>query len=249
MGQSPWSRRDRVAFAAAVVLPLCVSAILVPFRTSFPNTDAALLLVAVIVGVAANGRRLSGLLAAVSAATWFDFFLTKPYERFAIAHGTDIETTVLLLAVGAGITEIAVWGRRHRTIAVTDEAYLSAIRHTADLVAAREPSRVVIDRVTVQLRDLLGLRSSRFEGFSFGGLPRLEPDGKLHVDGGAWDVDRDGMPGLGVEVLASNRGGTYGRFVLEAVPGSYLSLAARQLAGILVAQVGSALASEARLAG
>jgi hypothetical protein len=242
------SQRDRLALVAALLAPLCVSAVLVPFRSSFPNTDAALVLVVVIVAVAANGHRLAGLLAAVSAAVWFDFFLTRPYEHFSIAHRADIETTVLLLLVGAAVTEIAVRGRRHRALALTDEAYLAAIRHTTDLVAAREPARMVIEQVTVQLLSLLDLRGCRFERFSFGGLPRLEPDGRLHLDGRVWDVDRDGMPDLSIEVLASNQTGTYGRFVLEPTPGSEVPLAARQVAGILVAQVASALASEARLA-
>jgi uncharacterized protein DUF4118 len=242
------SQRDRVALIAALLAPLCVSAILVPFRSSFPNTDAALVLVVVIVAVAANGQRLSGLVAAASAAVWFDFFLTRPYEHFSIAHRADIETTLLLLLVGAAVTEIAVRRRRDRAIALTDEAYLAAIGQTADLVAAREPARAVIDQVTVHLLALLDLRGCRFERFSFGGLPRLEADGQLHLEGRVWDVDRDGMPARSIEVLAGNRSGTYGRFVLEPTPGAVVSLAARQVAGILVAQVASALASEARLA-
>lgn len=86
-------------------------AVLVPFRHSFANTDAALLLVAGVVAVAALGNRPGGWLAAVSAGIWFDFFLTKPYEHFSITSRTDIETTVLLLVVGVGVTELAVWGR------------------------------------------------------------------------------------------------------------------------------------------
>ena len=37
-----------------------------------------------VVAVAAAGHRAAGVLAAVSAAVWFDFFLTVPYERFTI---------------------------------------------------------------------------------------------------------------------------------------------------------------------
>ena len=69
--------RDRVAVVAAVVAPLALAAILVPFRASFPNTDAALAMILVVVAVAANGYRLAGVLAALSAAAWFDFFLTS----------------------------------------------------------------------------------------------------------------------------------------------------------------------------
>jgi K+-sensing histidine kinase KdpD len=98
------SRPDRVALIAAVTAPLGVAAALVPFRDSVPNAGAALVLVVVVVAIAANGHRLAGIVAAASAAVWFDFVLTKPYERFTITHRADIETTVLLLLVGAAVT-------------------------------------------------------------------------------------------------------------------------------------------------
>ena len=52
--------RDRIAVLAAFVAPLALTAVLVPFRPSFPNTDAALALLLVVVAVAANGYRLAG---------------------------------------------------------------------------------------------------------------------------------------------------------------------------------------------
>ena len=64
--------RDQIAFAAALVLPLGVVALLVPFRGEFANTASALILVAVIVAVAALGNRFSGFVATVSAPLWFD---------------------------------------------------------------------------------------------------------------------------------------------------------------------------------
>ena len=99
---------------AAFLAPLGLAAILAPWRASFPNTDAALVLILLIVAVAANGYRLAGFVSALSAAVWFDFFLTRPYERFSIFRRADIETTVLLLVIGVAVTEIAVWGRRQQ---------------------------------------------------------------------------------------------------------------------------------------
>ena len=61
-------RRDRLAVLAALVLPLVLTAVLVPFRADFPNTDAALALMLAVVAVAANGYRFAGVLAAISAA-------------------------------------------------------------------------------------------------------------------------------------------------------------------------------------
>jgi K+-sensing histidine kinase KdpD len=88
--------RDQLALAAGLLGPLAAAAILLPFRTHFPNTDAALVMLLVVVAVAANGNRLAGYLAALSTAVWFDFFLTRPYERFTINRQTDIETELLV---------------------------------------------------------------------------------------------------------------------------------------------------------
>ena len=115
--------RDRLAVLAAFAAPLALAAIMVPWRASFPNTDAALVLILVVVAVAANGYRLAGYVAALSAAVWFDFFLTRPYERFTILRRADIETTVLLLIIGVAVTELAVWatksvaGKARKTVA------------------------------------------------------------------------------------------------------------------------------------
>lgn len=70
--------RDRIAIVAALAAPLGVAAVLLPFRASWSNTNVALLLVVVVVGVAAIGNRVAGALAAVWAALWFDFFFTVP---------------------------------------------------------------------------------------------------------------------------------------------------------------------------
>ena len=142
---SRYLTRDRLALLAALAAPLALAAILVPFRASFPNTDAALALLLVVVAVAANGYRLAGYLAAVSVAVWFDFFLTQPYERFTITRRTDIETTVLLLVIGVAVTEIAVWGRRQRVTASRRAGYLDGINSAAPRRRGRQ-LRVGTDR-------------------------------------------------------------------------------------------------------
>ena len=140
--------RDRLAVLAAIVVPLAVAAILVPFRSSIPNTDAALAMILVVVAVAANGYRLAGILAALSVAVWFDFFLTQPYETFSITRRTDIETTVLLLVIGIAVTEIAVWGRRQRLTASRRAGYLDGINSAAQAVAAGGSASALIEQVT-----------------------------------------------------------------------------------------------------
>ena len=164
--------RDRLAVLAALIAPLALAVVLVPFRISFPNTDAALAMLLVVVAVAANGHRLAGVLAAVSTAVWFDFFLTQPYERFSITHRTDIETTVLLLVIGVAVTEIAVWGRRQYATASRRAGYLDGINGAAQAVAAGGSAPALIEQVTGQLTRLLSLRSCSFQyGVAGIGLP------------------------------------------------------------------------------
>lgn len=236
--------RDRVVTIAAVVLPLAVAAVLVPFRTTLPSTVAVLLLVTVVVAVAANGQRVAGLLAAISAAAWFDFFLTQPYERFAITHREDIETTVLLVAVGAAVTELAVRGRRHKSVAKTEAGYLVAIRTTADLVASGASSTDVISLVRRQLTELLTLRECRFQRGRLGGLPTFDSDGNVLWAGSTLDVDRVGLPADPIELRAMCNNRALGRFVLTFEPGSRPGELPRQVAVILANQAGDALSRE-----
>ena len=117
----------------------------------------------VIVAVAAKGHRPAGWIAAISAAAWFDFFLTKPYEQFTITHHTDIETTVLLLVVGIAVTEIAARSRKHKNTAVEEANFIARIHSAAAAVATGEAATFVVMQVAAQLIDLLFLRDCRFD--------------------------------------------------------------------------------------
>jgi hypothetical protein len=238
--------RDRWAGAAALVVPPAVAAVFLPWRSSLANTDMALLLVAVVVAVAANGHRVAGIVAAASAALWFDFFWTVPYERFSITRSTDIQTTVLLLAVGAAVSELAFRARRARRTVVYDTAYQAELRSTARLVADERDPQAVAEHVRSQLVMLLGLRNARFEaGRMLGHPPRLADDGTLVWEGRRWNVDEYGFPDTEIELRARSGGRTLGRFMLTPVPGTVPSLAARQVAAMLAAQAGTALARDA----
>ncbi len=237
-------RRDQLAVLAALVAPLLLTAILVPLRSSLPNTDAALVLMLVVVAVAAAGYRLAGALAALSAAVWFDFFLTRPYERFTITRAADIETTVLILVIGMAVTEIAVWGRRQHLAASRSAGYLEGINAAAEAVASGGSPTALIDEVSAQLTRLLSLQSCRFQyGVAGLGKPaRLRHDGMLTTADPAWDVARDGLP-ADTELLVENHGILEGRFLMTPRPGFRPSLEQRLVAVAFADQVGAALAA------
>jgi K+-sensing histidine kinase KdpD len=238
--------RDRLAVLAGLVAPVALAAILVPFRASFPNTDAALALLLVVVAVAVNGYRLAGYLAAVSVTVWFDFFLTQPYERFTITHRTDIETTVLLLVIGVAVTEIAVWGRRQHLTASRRAGYLDGINSAARAVAAGGSASALIDQVNSQLTRLLSLRSCVFQyGVAGLGRPaRLQRDGSVTIGQMRWEADREGLPqSTGLELLVEGGGIFQGRFLMTPAPGARPTLESRLLAVAFADQVGAALAT------
>jgi K+-sensing histidine kinase KdpD len=238
--------RDRLAVLGALAAPLALAAILVPFRASFPNTDAALALLLVVVAVAANGYRLAGILAAASAALWFDFFLTRPYEHFTITRRADVETTVLLLVIGVAVTEIAVWGRRQHAAASRRAGYLEGIHAAAQASASGASPSALIDQVAGQLTRVLSLESCRFQYGAAGlGQPaRMGHDGSVTADHRAWDVDANGFPrGTDTELLVEGGGVFQGRFLMTPSPGARPTLEQRLLAVALADQVGAALAT------
>jgi hypothetical protein len=237
------SPRSPVPLVLAVSAPPLVCLTLVPFRTSVANTNAALLLVIVILAVATLGSRLSGVVAALVAGLAFDFFLTSPYESFAIHSSRDAETDLLLLAVGIAATEIALWGRRQHALAKQSAGYLVGLYDVADTAANRRLTPPeLIELVCGQLSTVLGLRSCRFDYGTGLGFPRLRHDGRVTSGATPIDVDAVGLPtDHEVELMVESGGRYCGRFLLSAPPGCRPSLGQRSVAVSLADQVGAAL--------
>lgn len=243
--------RDRAAQAAALLAPLGLAAVLVPVRGLIANTDAALALMLVVVAVAAAGNRLAGIVAALSAAVWFDFFLTRPYEQFAINRARDIVTTVLVLVIGMGVTEIAVWGRRQQATAVRRAAYLDGINDAAAAVSAGASPSALLARICDALTQLLSLQTCEFQyGVAGIGAPaRIDHDGLVRVGGQPWDLQARGLPVVATELLAESGGRLQGRFLMRGVPAARPSREQLLVATALADQAGAALAASHPVAG
>ncbi len=241
--------RDRAAITAAVAVPLASAAVLLPWRASWPNTNVALLLVVAVVAVAALGNRLGGALAAVSAAAWFDFFFTQPYDRFTIRHSSDVTTFVLLLVVGVAVSQLAAYARHLKAVTVADAGYLARIVESAALTQSAGSPDAVVEQVRKQLIGLLGLRDCRFEyGMLLGQPPRLEPDGTVLTRHGHWPVDDVGLPDQEVELRTFSNGLYRGRFMMTPEPGSQPPVEARLVAVALADLAGHALNATASAA-
>jgi hypothetical protein len=239
--------RDRLAIVAGVVVPIVIASVLVPFRGTFASTAAALVMVCVIGAVAVFGKRPAGVVASVSSAAWFDFFLTRPYDRFTISHRPDLETTIAILVVGVLVTELAARSRRHWLDANSSTAYVTMIHGIAVLAADSAPASAMIEQTNDSLIELLSLRSCRFDRtLSDPPLAQIQPNGDVAHVGLRWPAREIGLPGPESEILAKWRGRVVGRFVVTPTPGAAVSLEQRIVAVALVDVFAAYLVSELR---
>jgi hypothetical protein len=231
---------------AALTGPPAAATVLSTLRGSFSAADAVLVLVLLVVAVAATGHRLAGVLAALSAGVWFDFFLTQPYHRFTIDDRENVETTVLLLLVGVLVTELSVWGHRQRVAADRQAGYLAGIQDAAGSLADDASPTEVVDQVRGQLTRLLRLRDCRFDygrGVVGGDHPRLLRNGLVEVQGAICDVEHLGLPiSHDIELPVRGGDGHQGLFLLSASADSRPSIAQRLMAVALADRVGAAMA-------
>lgn len=243
--------RRPVVLTAAVVLPFLVSWVLSVGRVTVAPAAAVLLLVMVVVGVAAAGDRVAGVLAALSAGAWFDFFLTAPYHTFAIDDRDDLEVTVLLVVIGAAVAELALWGRRSEERAGTRAGYLDGVMQAAGAIALHSaPPDELAREVGEQIRRVLDVTRCEFHRGRVldARYAVLQPDGSVLRQGREIDVDRRGLPTDESTVLPVRSGDTtLGYFlVVSAADAARPAREQRRVAVLLADQMGVVLAGEAR---
>jgi hypothetical protein len=231
-------------FALAVTAPLAVAAALVPFRTSFTNAGAALILVAVIVAVSVGGNRVTGFVGSVFSALWFDFFLTRPYEQLSISHRPDVETTICLLVVGLTVSELAARSRHHLRASSQESRYVAMVRELTE-VAQTATGDLLVERAEPMMVDLLSLRDCRFDVRpSDPPMARILASGEVVHVGMQWPVEEMGLPGPEAEIVTRWRGRTLGRFVLTPTPGEPVTQERRAVAALLATVVAAGLAND-----
>lgn len=228
-----------VVIASAFAAPLVVAAALHAAGSSVTPTTATLVLVLVVVAAAATGMRSAGVVAALSAGARFDYFLTHPYESLKVTDPDDLLAAVLLLLVGIAVSEIALWGRRQEARASRRAGYLSGALGAADLAALQAPE--LVDAVSRQIVEVLGIDACRFEPGAAGGSTLLAHDGSVTRRGQEVDVARHGLPTD--DVIALDAG--HGRFLLTASTRIVRpTIEQRRVAVLLAGQVRAALSED-----
>jgi hypothetical protein len=189
---------------------------MVPLRLRVPNTDLAAAMVVVVAVVVLPGWRMAALLAGISAGPWFDFFLTRPYEKFAIQRSSDIQTTVLLAVAGVLIGEIAVRRRQARHDHRTAHDEVVGLYVTAEMLANGSPADQVVTLIADHLKEILFLIDCRFDpAISHRNLPLLDRDRELHYGVELVARTSRGCPTRQVILPVESQGHCLGGYILR----------------------------------
>ena len=245
----PLLERRALIRTAAVVVPLLTGAVLGIVRDQLSAASAVLVLVLWVVAAAATGDRWAGVLAAVSGAAWFDFFLTAPYQRFSIDDADDIEAAVLLVLIGLAVTEIALWGYRQQAHAARRSGYLDGVVGTARAVADGDlPAAAVTDIVADQIALVLDADECRYVPGPIhdARIATLDHEGVVTRNGHPANVDRTGLPTDEYVAVPVHRGPrVLGHFLVTAT--SHVARPTqeqRRVAVLLADQVAAAIPHE-----
>jgi hypothetical protein len=222
---------------------IAVSVALSPFRNDIDNANLALILVFVVVCAAIVGGRAAGAVAAITATLSFDFFLTRPFVSMRIESADDIETVLILLAVGLVVGEVAARGRRSRRDRERAAEAILRVHRVAEKVATGDPLVEIARAVRSELSALLMLRDCWLELSPFQWpLPRLERAGTIEADEHRWLGRGFAMPEFGVQLPVLEGGREVARLVLIGDPDVAVTLEERVVAVALADQLGSAFA-------
>jgi hypothetical protein len=243
------ARSSRVLYgvAAGGLGSLFVAASLVGIRGEVANVNVALVLVLVVLGAATVGGRTAGAMSGLVAATAFDFFHTRPYGSLKIAQADDLFTTLLLLAVGLVMGEVAERSSRFKARMRDDQRHLRRLhRVTTMAVSGEQDERDLVMAVTAELVDALDLEDCSFERPPFvRELPHLEPVGTITGSPRSYSHRDYHLPSGGVDLRVVGRRGTIGRFVLLPAPDATVSSERLIVAVALAQELGLALAATA----
>jgi two-component system sensor histidine kinase KdpD len=209
--------------------------------------NLALIFVITIVAVAGGGFRGPPLVAAVVSGLSFDYFCTVPYLTLRMSRGSDITTTLLLVAVGLIVGQIATGARRARTAALSSGERLERVHALGERIAAGHETADILAATAAEVTELLSLRDCQYvSGPMTRAVARIQSDGSVIVGERVWSTDQLGLPTQRVALAVRSGGFVVGTFVLTPTPGVPVEREQCLAAVALADQLGAALAAAER---
>ena len=200
------ARDRRISLLVAVVVPIVVGLILLPFRTGL-GVSAAIIFVVPTLFVALARGPLGAIVAAVVSALAYNLLLTRPHYSLLITEESEVVAMVVLLVAGGlvGITsshlrDMTEAAATRRTDVDGFMAVAAAGRSNGDLVEATCRS----------LTAILEASSTRWQPGYHGSV-----DPVLARDGSVAGHDDDALP-ANIEIPAVVGTTELGRFVVHS---------------------------------
>jgi K+-sensing histidine kinase KdpD len=150
-------------WTGAVAAPAAITFAAVPLRDHVLNTNVALILAVVSVGVAVVAGPGPAVLASVVGAVLYDLALTEPFWSLRIHNADDVTTALLLVLIGVVAAGLVIWARRQQEAAVRHEAAERRLRRQAELAAGSDGVGRLLTLARDELCDLLGVDTCLYE--------------------------------------------------------------------------------------
>lgn len=205
----------RSAWLLALLAPPAAAAAMTPLRSHTQTSNLALVMVLVVAASVVPGYRLAALAGGVSAGIWFDFFLTRPYQRLSISDTLDVQTTLLMAVVAVAVGAIAARRRQAREAAQRSGGEVLDLYVAAQMLSGGAAERDLVDTVAAQLKKLLFLTDCRFDRRGPALTePLIDRGGELDWAGNTWSLTSSGWPDGAVSLPIYCSGRPVGRFLL-----------------------------------
>jgi K+-sensing histidine kinase KdpD len=155
-------RVDRLRILV-VAVPIAAGLALLPLRDHVRNTNVALLLALVTVGISVLGGLVPGAVGGLITALTYNVLFTQPYWSLRITDIEDVETVILLVLIGAAVGALVSWGRRQQREAARQEASARRLRRHAEIAAGSETLGRLLQQTREELCEVLDIRTCLYE--------------------------------------------------------------------------------------
>jgi K+-sensing histidine kinase KdpD len=146
-----------------VAVPVTAGFALLPLRDHVRNTNVALLLALVTVGISVLGGLVPGAIGGLITALTYNVLFTQPYWSLRVTDIDDAETVVLLMLIGAAAGGLVSWGRRQQHEAARQQAAARRLRRQAEIAAGSETLGRLLQQTREELCDLLDIQTCLYE--------------------------------------------------------------------------------------
>jgi K+-sensing histidine kinase KdpD len=244
MERNPIESPAGAAIGAGITIAAALA--LVPLRDVIDNANIALALVLVIVLCGFYGGRWAGAGAAIGAALSFDFFHTQPYLELRIKSSDDVVTTLLLLAIGLVVGQVAVMARRRKRVAIQRHSEVERVWRVAELAARGGETADVTSAVRAELLSLLHLSDCTFTTETHPSLPIMHAKGNVPDTDLRYQEDGFELPREGFAIPVHLGDQVFGHLACVPLPNIGVSDGQRHVAVVLADQLALAIAAHAR---